>query len=184
MAETFLFLGLFPFTASSLIKEHGVSYPLVGGLLALFGVGSVTTSRRLPKLAANAADATRVRAGAIVMAAGFGLLTTDPAAALFGIAVLVFGVGFTLAHSTLQARTTEVSPAARGTAVSLFAGLANLSAAIGTLVAGAMIDGLGFGATFAAATVGLLTLAASAPAVLQPRRSVAMTQAMLASADP
>jgi predicted MFS family arabinose efflux permease len=183
IAETFLFLGLFPFAASSLIKEHAVSYPLVGGLLALFVVGSVTTSRLLPKLAANAADATRVSAGAIVMAVGFGLLASDPAVALFGIAVLVVGVGFTLAHSTLQARTTEVSPAARGTAVSLFAGLANLSAAIGTFVAGAMIDGLGFGATFAAATVGLLTLAAFAHAVLQPRRSVARTQAVLASAD-
>ena len=144
MAETFLFLGTFPFAASELVEKHGASYPLVGSLALLFAVGSVSTSRLLPKLAANAGDSARFRSGATVMAGGFALLATTPGVALFGLAVLVFGVGFTLAHSTLQARTTEVSPATRGTAVSLFAGLANVGAALGTFVAAAIIDGFGF----------------------------------------
>jgi predicted MFS family arabinose efflux permease len=169
MAETFLFLGTFPFAASELVEQHGASYPLVGALSALFAVGSVGTSRVLPKVAANMGDAVRFRAGATVMAGGFALLATSPDAVLFGLAVLVFGVGFTLAHSTLQARTTEVSPATRGTAVSLFAGLANVGAALGTFVAGALIDGFGFGAAFAAAALGLLALAAVAPAALSRR---------------
>lgn len=177
MAETFLFLGAFPFAASALVEEHGASYPLVGALSALFAVGSVGASRLLPKLAAKAGDATRFRSGATVMAAGFALLATTPGAVLFGLAVLVFGVGFTLAHSTLQARTTEVSPATRGTAVSLFAGMANVGAALGTFAAGAIIDGFGFSATFAAATIGLLVLAALAPRTLQPRgQALARTQ--------
>ena len=170
MGETFLFLGTFPFAASALVEEHGASYPLVGSLSALFAVGSIGTSRLVPKLAANASDPARVGSGAIVMAAGFALLATSPGAVLFGVAVLTFGVGFTLAHSTLQARTTEVSPATRGTAVSLFAGLANICAALGTSAAGALIDESGFGATFAAATVGLVVLAAVGPWALQARR--------------
>jgi predicted MFS family arabinose efflux permease len=171
MAETFLFLGTFPFAASSLVEEHGASYPLVGALSALFAVGSVGTSRLLPKVANNAGDAARFRCGATVMAAGFGLLATTPGAVLFGLAVLIFGVGFTLAHSTLQTRTTEVSPATRGTAVSLFAGLGNVGAALGTFAAGAVIDGFGFGPAFAAVGLGLLLLAAIGPAALQPRHS-------------
>jgi len=171
MAETFLFLGTFPFAASALVEERGVSYALVGALSVLFAVGSVGTSRLLPKVAANATDAARFRGGATVMAAGFALLSTAPGAGVFGLAVLVFGVGFTLAHSTLQARTTEVSPATRGTAVSLFAGLANVGAALGTFLAGWMIDELGFGATFAATAVALLVLAAVAPSALRPRVS-------------
>ncbi|MBS1676295.1 MAG: MFS transporter [Actinobacteria bacterium] len=171
-AETFVFLGTFPFAASSLVEEHGASYPLVGALSALFAVGSVGASRLLPKVARNTGDAVRFSCGATVMAAGFGLLALTPGAVLFGLAVLVFGVGFTLAHSTLQARTTEVSPATRGTAVSLFAGLANVGAALGTFAAGALIDGFGFGPTFAAATVALLLLATVAPNALRGRRRI------------
>lgn len=178
-AETFVFLGAFPFAASSLVEEHGASYPLVGALSALFAVGSVGTSRLLPKVAKNAGDAARFRCGATVMAAAFALLATTPGAVLFGLAVLVFGVGFTLAHSTLQARTTEVSPATRGTAVSLFAGLANVGAALGTFVAGALIDGFGFGPTFAAATFALLLLAAVAPTALRSRRKAVRPTAVI-----
>jgi predicted MFS family arabinose efflux permease len=169
MAETFVFLGTFPFAASSLVEEHGASYPVVGALSALFAVGSLGTSRLLPRLGWNAGDSARFRCGALVMAAGFALLATTPGAALFGVAVLVFGVGFTLAHSTLQTRTTEVSPNTRGTAVSLFAGLANVGAALGTFAAGASIDALGFGATFAGATAALLLLAVVAPSALRAR---------------
>jgi predicted MFS family arabinose efflux permease len=169
IAETFLFLGAFPFAASSLVDEHGASYPLVGALSTLFAVGSVGTSRLLPRVARNAGDGTRFRCGATVMAAGFALLAATPGAVLFGVAVLVFGVGFTLAHSTLQARTTEVSPATRGTAVSLFAGLGNVGAALGTFAAGAAIDGSGFGPAFAAVGLGLLLLAVVGPPALQPR---------------
>jgi predicted MFS family arabinose efflux permease len=168
-AETFLFLGSFPFAASELVEQHGASYPLVGALSSLFAVGSVGASRVLPRIAAGKGDAVRFRSGATVMAAGFALMATSPGAVLFGLAVLGFGIGFTLAHSTLQARTTEVSPATRGTAVSLFAGLANVGAALGTFVAGALIDGFGFGAAFAVAALGLLALAAVAPAALDRR---------------
>jgi predicted MFS family arabinose efflux permease len=105
------------------------------------------------------------------MAAGFALLATNPAAPLFGLAILVFGVGFTLAHSTLQTRTTEVSPTTRGTAVSLFAGLGNVGAALGTLAAGALIDGVGFGATFAVVAAGLAALAATGPPALRSHRA-------------
>lgn len=177
MGETFLFLGTFPFAASSLVEEHGVSYPVVGLLSALFAVGSVVTSRILPKVARNATDGERVSAGAIVMAACFALLATTPEVVLFGIAILLFGVGFTLAHSTLQARTTEVSPETRGTAVSLFAGLANVAGALGTLAAGAAIDASGFAVTFAGATLWLLVLAVAAPSALRHRRPVVVTDA-------
>jgi predicted MFS family arabinose efflux permease len=170
MGEAFLFLGTFPFAASSLVEEHGVSYPVVGLLSALFAVGSVATSRILPKVARNATDGQRVACGAVVMAACFALLAMTPGVVLFGVAVLLFGVGFTLAHSTLQARTTEVSPDTRGTAVSLFAGLANVAGALGTLVAGALIDASGFALTFAAATVWMLVLAVVAPFALRHRR--------------
>jgi predicted MFS family arabinose efflux permease len=178
-AETFVFLGTFPFAASSLVEEHGASYPLVGALSALFAVGSVGTSRLLPKVAKNAGDAARFRCGATVMAAGFALLALTPAAVPFGLAVLVLGVGFTLAHSTLQARTTEVSPATRGTAVSLFAGLGNVGAALGTFGAGSLIDGFGFGPTFAAATFALLLLAAVAPPTLGSGRKAVRATAVI-----
>lgn len=183
MAETFLFLGTFPFAASALVEEHGASYGLVGALSALFAIGSVTTSRLLPKLAPNTGDALRFRSGATVMAAGFALLATSPGPELFGLAVFVFGVGFTLAHSTLQARTTEVSPATRGIAVSLFAGLANVGSALGTFAAGAIIDRSGFGAAFAVATFGLLLLATVGPTAIQGRPAAEPPEATALSAD-
>lgn len=183
MAETFLFLGTFPFAASALVTGHGASYGLVGALSALFAVASVSTSRLLPRFAASMSDALRFRCGTTVMAAGFALLATSPGPALFGLAVFVFGVGFTLAHSTLQARATEVSPATRGIAVSLFAGLANVGSALGTFVTGAIIDQSGFGAAFTITTVGLLVLAKVGPAAVQRHRTDGRADATALSTD-
>lgn len=169
LVETFCFLGAFSFAGASLVEEHGASYPLVGALLGCFAVGSVAASRATPRIAAGAADATRLAVGAYVMAASFALLATTPAAPLFGLSVLGLGLGFTFAHSALQTRTTEVSPQTRGTAVSLFAGIANVGAAAGTFAAGAAVDAFGYSPLFATAAGGLVLLAAVVRSRLPPR---------------
>lgn len=174
MCEAFFFVSAFSFAGASLVAAHHVSYPLMGSLLAAFGLGSVLASRTVPMLTASAGDAMRVRVGAVVMATGFVVLATAPPVVLFGAAVLVLGVGFTLAHSALQTRATEVSPRARGTAVSLFAGLSNVGAAIGTFAAGAVVDGPGYATVFTIAAGGMLLLAAVARAQLPPRTAPAL----------
>ncbi len=168
VTETFFFLGSFAFAGSELVETRGASYPLVGSLLALFAVGSLVTSKGLARVGARAPDALRVASGGCVVAAGFALLATTPGPMLFGVAVFVLGLGLTFAHSTLQTRATEVSPDTRGAAVSLFAGIGNVGAALGTFAAGAVVDGLGYGALFGTAAVGILVVAGAAVRWLGP----------------
>ena len=57
---------------------------------------------------------------------------------------MLLGFGFYMLHSTLQTKATELSPSARGTAVSLFAFMLFLGSATGTGVLGLAIEAVGY----------------------------------------
>jgi predicted MFS family arabinose efflux permease len=78
------------------------------------------------------------------MAIGYLLAALQPALVYFPPAMLLSGVGFALAHSTLQTRASELAPAQRGTAIALFAFMISLGGGLGTLVAGLAIERAGF----------------------------------------
>jgi predicted MFS family arabinose efflux permease len=167
MAETFIYLGPFSFAGAELVDEKGASYPLAGGLLALSAAGSIVAARALHRVPFAEADSTRVALGVIVAVPGLILLALVPGPALFGLAVFLLGLGMTFAHSTLQTRATEVNPLARGTAVALFAGLANVGAALGTFAGGAIVDWSGYSALFTGVAIAMLAFAAVARRVLR-----------------
>ena len=170
LAEMIIYLGPFSFAGAELVSETGASYPLAGLLLTLFAAGSIIASRTLHQVSFAEDDGTRVALGVVVGAAGFALLATVPGAVLFATAVFLLGLGMTFAHSTLQTRATEVNPGARGSAVALFAGLANFGSAIGTFIAGVAIDTWSYGALFSGVVVAMLAFAAVARRVLRRHR--------------
>jgi predicted MFS family arabinose efflux permease len=165
-AETFIYLGPLSFAGAELVDERGASYPLAGGLLALSAVGALIAARSLHRVPFAEADSTRVPLGVSIAVPGLALLALVPGPALFGLAVFLLGLGMTLAHSTLQTRATEVNPVARGTAVALFAGLANVGAALGTFVGGAVLDWFGYSVLFVGVAAAMLGFAVVARYVL------------------
>jgi predicted MFS family arabinose efflux permease len=168
-AETFIYLGPLSFAGAELVDERGASYPLVGCLLALSAAGAIVAARSFHRVAFAEADSTRVALGVTIAVPGLVVLATIPGPALFGLAVFLLGLGMTLAHSTLQTRATEVDPLARGTSVALFAGLANVGAALGTLAGGFVVDQTGYGALYAGVAVAMLGFAAVARRLLRGR---------------
>jgi predicted MFS family arabinose efflux permease len=169
LAEMLIYLGPFSFAGAELVDEQGVSYALAGGLLALSAVGAILSARTFHRVRFVEADSVRVALGVAIAIPGVVLLALIPSPALFGLAVFLIGLGMTLAHSTLQTRATEVDPLARGTAVALFAGLANVGAALGTFAAGAVVDSVGYEALFLGVAVAMVGFAVVAHTILTGR---------------
>ena len=71
----------------------------------------------------------------------------------------LLGLAFYLLHNTLQTMATEMSPSARGSAISAFAFCLFCGQAIGVSGAGILTEWLGYRAVFTAAGLGLAVLA-------------------------
>jgi predicted MFS family arabinose efflux permease len=77
------------------------------------------------------------------MGAGFLAWLALPIWQLAGPIALLVGFGTYLYHNTLQTHATQMVPAARGTAVALFAFCLFVGQAIGVSVAGTLFDRFG-----------------------------------------
>jgi predicted MFS family arabinose efflux permease len=76
----------------------------------------------------------------------------------FAASMLVLGLGYVGLHTTLQLRGTEISPAARGKAFSLFAFTLFTGIATGTAILGRLVDVGRYEVLFAIAGVGLIVI--------------------------
>lgn len=114
--------GSLAFVPTFLHLRHGLPLTAAGAVVALFGVGGLFYSMVVRRLVGRLGEHGLVLGGGAVLAAGFGVL------ALLGEgwrpampALFLVGLGFYMLHNTLQTHATQMTPAARGTAVSLFA---------------------------------------------------------------
>jgi len=97
--------------------------------------------------------------GGTLLGIGFVAIGVMPSWHWFIPAVVVVGMGYYTMHGTLQTRATELSPQARGAAISLFAFFFFLGQATGPQLLGAVVKTRGYGAAFIAAGVGLFVTA-------------------------
>jgi predicted MFS family arabinose efflux permease len=84
-------------------------------------------------------------------------------------AIALLGLGLHMLHNTLQTNATQMTPEARGLAVSTFANVLFLGQAAGVWLAGRIIDGIGFAPVFLAAGVALLAVGAAFALMLRHR---------------
>jgi predicted MFS family arabinose efflux permease len=89
------------------------------------------------------------------MATAYLACAIQPSAVVIVLACLAMGAGFVACHTTLQTRATEAAPAARGTAISLFAFSLFVGSAAGTVSFGYLADAVGYRRTFGLAGAGL-----------------------------
>lgn len=87
-----------------------------------------------------------------------------------GVACALIGTGFSLCHSTIQTRATEAFPGGRGTSLALFAFSLFLGSALGSVGFGALLEHVGYGATFGAAGLLLFVFTSFALGVLGRER--------------
>jgi len=158
-AEGILFYGAFGYIGAYLRDEFALSYTHIGLLLAGFGIGSVLYSIAVGFFVRRLGARRMVLCGGGLLFASFTGLAVAPAWQLALPAILVLGLAFYLLHNTLQTLATEMSPSARGLAISAFAFCLFCGQAIGVSAGGLLAQWLGYRPVFAIAGIALALLA-------------------------
>jgi len=165
--------GALAFIPWHLHHRFGVSLTVAGLAPGAFGLGGLCYAVFTRCLLARLGEVGLVRGGAVFLAIGlFGLasgghwLLAIPESALIGF-------GYYMLHNTLQTNATQMAPAHRGTAVSLFASCFFLGQAIGVSIASTMADSVGTPIVFCASALVLMTIAAAFAVALRRRPATA-----------
>jgi predicted MFS family arabinose efflux permease len=161
-AEGVLFNGGFSFISGVLESRFHLRALTTGLVMSLAGVAQLAAARGLPALLRRVSSRGLLIAGGTVLGAGFLLVAAATTPLLVAIACTCIGAGFTGCHTNLQARATEAFPRARGTAVAVFAFALFLGGGVGAAAFAAVIDRVGYGATFAGAGLAFLVFTALA----------------------
>ena len=141
--------GALAIWASHLHRALGLSLSAAGAIVALFGLGGMLYMavarhliRRLGERGLAVLGVALLGLSALVLGFTPYWLPTLPAS-------LLAGFGFFMFHNTMQANATQMAPAARGTAVSLFASALFLGQSVGVLLATGLTERIGSGAMIA-----------------------------------
>jgi MFS transporter, YNFM family, putative membrane transport protein len=153
----FVFGGL-AFLPSYLHQRFGLSMSWAGAVLVLYGAGGVIYSRIARWLLRRIGQAGLARAGSALMCVYFGLLSVLPAWGWALPTCLAGGLGFYMLHGTLQTHATQMVPASRGTAVTLFSSCLFMGNSVGVAIAALVVD-------FWSATPVFLVSALALPAI-------------------
>jgi predicted MFS family arabinose efflux permease len=158
-AEGALVFGLIAFVPTVLHNRFAMPLSAAGGVLALFGMGGVLYSRSARPLLAWLPAPRLAIAGGACLCAAFITLAAMPHWAWSLAACLIAGLGFYMMHNTLQTCATQLSPSARGTAVSLFACVLFIGQSVGVFAVAELTNTYAPAVCFAAAGPALLMLA-------------------------
>ena len=101
-----------------------------------------------------------IRVGAASIVFGLLLLAWAHQPLLGMLACLATGFGFYMLHNTLQVQATQMAPASRGTAVTLFACLLFFGQSTGVLLMAQSVDRGWLAYAFTGAAVGVVVLGA------------------------
>jgi len=135
--------GVMAIWASHLHQTLGLSLTLAGGIVALFGVGGMFYMAVARFLIRRLGERGLVRLGVGLVGAAALVIALAPHWAPTVPASLLGGFGFFMFHNTMQANATQMVPAARGTAVSLFAASLFLGQSLGVLLAATLVARIG-----------------------------------------
>ena len=150
--------GCFPFVAPYLHEHFGLNYAHVGLVLACFGLGAYLYTVFARQMIARLGEAGMVLAGGLLMSGALLLAVAGSAWTWFVPVELMLGLGFFTLHGVLQARATEMLPAARGTAVATFACVLFVGQSLGALLIGFAIARLGYRPAFVLDAASVLLL--------------------------
>jgi predicted MFS family arabinose efflux permease len=141
--EAMAVFGTIAFIPAFLHQRFEISLFHSGAITAAIGLGGLSYTlfaRRWVKLVGPIRLAW---SGGILIGAALALLAIAPAWGWGIVACAVAGLGFYQLHNTLQTMATQMTPAARGTAVSLFASSFFLGQATGVSLGAIAVDRIG-----------------------------------------
>ena len=156
--EGALAFGTLAFVPSQLESHFGWRATLAGGLMALYGIGSLLYSQLARRWLSWFGERGLARLGSLLVAAGLLLLAWSHALMLAALGCLLAGLGFYMLHNTLQTQATQMAPHARGSAVTLFACMLFFGQSTGVVVTALTVDRGGLDWTYTVAALGMVLL--------------------------
>lgn len=142
--EGFFFFGAFSFLGAFLRDQYNLLYLAIGFILSIVGLGNLVYSRSVKWLVRRFGENGLILIGGSLTLTCYLVIGLVQSWLLLIPLNIFLGLGYSMLHSTLQTKATEMAPNNRGTAVSLFAFSLFLGQGIGTAVLGAVIDGPGY----------------------------------------
>lgn len=152
--------GVMAFIPAYLHANFGITLFHAGLVVAMVGVGGLGYTLFAQRWVKALGTEKLARSGGLLLGLAFLLLSLGAAWQWALVACAVMGLGFYQLHNTLQTLATQMAPAARGTALSLFAFFFFLGQAIGVSVGAVVVDELGAKGLFAASALLLPLLGA------------------------
>lgn len=159
MLEGAFAFGALAFMPSLLQRHYGVSLSMAGGIAALYGLGGFFYTRLAVRLLSRLGESGLARLGGALLLVGMVSFAYSPVLAWTPVACLITGFGFYCLHNTLQTNATQMAPAARGAAMSLFACCLFIGQSLGVYGAAWVADHGSDRWIFLYAGVGLFALA-------------------------
>jgi predicted MFS family arabinose efflux permease len=140
LIEGMLFFGFFPYAGEALLAlEPGSGREVatrVGFVLGAFGIGGLLYAFTVRRLIGWLGIRRMCIVASLLGAAAYAGLAFSGRWWQAGLAMLASGLAFYMLHNSLQTEATELAPAARGSAVALFASALFLGQGAGPLMYG------------------------------------------------
>ncbi|HEX9238363.1 MAG TPA: MFS transporter [Xanthobacteraceae bacterium] len=165
--------GAFAYIGAYLHLRFGLSFSLVGGVVACFGIGGLIYAALVKLFVRGLGQPGLAVIGGLVLAAAYLELALGSLWWLAPIATTAIGLGFYMLHNTLQTNATQMTPQARGTAVGLFSSALYIGQTAGVAAGALVIDRAGAAPLFLATAAALPALAIWFVSALKRYRPVA-----------
>ena len=139
--EGALVFGAMAFIPTHLHQQFDMSVVFAGSVMMLYGVGGLLYSQLARRwIGWLGGERGLVRFGASAIVLGLILLAWAHQPVLGMLGCFATGFGFYMLHNTLQVQATQMAPASRGTAVTLFACLLFFGQSSGVLAMAFSVD--------------------------------------------
>lgn len=154
--EGFLMWGGMTYLGAFAARQYGFDQLIVGLLIALFGIGIMAGGFLMGRIRHRLSENGLAALGGLLMGASYLALIPKWPFIVFAISLFMMGLGYVSLHTTLQVRGTEINPAARGRAFSLFAFTLFTGIAAGSALLGRLVDAGRYETMFVIVGIGLI----------------------------
>ncbi len=151
--------GAFAYIGADLHLRFGLSYTLIGVAVACFGIGGLIYAGWVRVLVRRLGQIGLALGGGLILTGSYIALAFTPVWWLAPVATTMIGLGFYMLHNTLQTNATQMTPQARGTAVSLFSSALYIGQTAGVGAGALVMDSIGGRPLFLAVAAGWPLLA-------------------------
>jgi predicted MFS family arabinose efflux permease len=168
--EGMVLFGALAFVPYHLHERFGLTLLRAGACMGLFGVGGLSYIVFAKGFVRRLGEVGLAAAGGLAITAAYALMAAAPSWAWTLPAIYLVGLGFYMLHNTLQTNATQMAPAVRGTAVSLFACALFLGQSAGVVLAAMLLAERGTVVLFVAAALAIPAIGGGFARRLQLRR--------------